>query len=264
LSKCRIEDLSAEEQKMSSLQGKVALVTGASKGIGAAIARELGARGAAVAVNYSGSKDGADKVVAEIKGAGGKAFAVQANLSDPNSIGPLVEKTAKELGPIDVLVNNAGVYEFGPIEAVTAESFNKQFNLNVLGLLLTTQAALAHFNPKGGSIINIGSVAASGVPGASVYSATKGAVNSITVALSKELGPKQIRVNALNPGMVETEGVHAAGFLGTDFHKQAIIDTPLGRIGQPNDIASIAAFLASDDSTWVSGQTIQASGGARL
>ncbi len=249
---------------MSSLQGKVALVTGASKGIGAAIALELGKRGATVAVNYSSSKAGADKVVAEIEKAGGKAIAVEANLADPNSIGPLVAKTAKELGPIDVLVNNAGVYEFGPIEAVTVESFNKQFNLNVLGLLLTTQAAVPHFNPKGGSIINIGSVAASGVPGAAVYSATKGAVNSITVALSKELGPKQIRVNALNPGMVETEGVHAAGFLGSDFHKQAIKDTPLGRIGQPGDIADIAAFLASDDSVWVSGQTIQASGGARL
>lgn len=249
---------------MSSLQGKVALVTGASKGIGAAIARELAARGAAVAVNYSGSKSGADKVVAEIINAGGKAIAVQANLTDPSSIGPLAEKTAKELGPIDVLVNNAGVYEFAPIETLTAESFSRQFNLNVLGLLLTTQAALAHFNPKGGSIINIGSVAASGVPGASVYSATKGAVNSITVALSKELGPKQIRVNALNPGLVETEGVHAAGFLGSDSHKQTIVDTPLGRIGQPNDIASIAAFLASDDSAWLSGQTIQASGGLRL
>jgi 3-oxoacyl-[acyl-carrier protein] reductase len=249
---------------MSNLKGKVALVTGASKGIGAAIARELASRGAAVAVNYSGSKAAAEKVVAEIKAAGGKAIAVQANLADPDSIGPLVAKTAKELGPIDVLVNNAGIYDFGPIEAVTPEHFSKQFNLNVLGLLLTTQAALAHFSPKGGSIINIGSVAASGVPGAAVYSGTKGAVNSITVALSKELGPRQIRVNALNPGMVETEGVHAAGFIGSDFHKQAIVDTPLGRIGQPNDIADIAAFLASDDSVWVSGQTIQASGGARL
>ncbi len=249
---------------MSNLQGKVALVTGASKGIGAAIARELASRGAAVAVNYSGSKAAADKVVAEIKAAGGKAIAVQANLADPDSIGPLVAKTVKELGPIDVLVNNAGIYDFSPIEAVTPEHFSKQFNVNVLGLLLTTQAALAHFSPKGGSIINIGSVAASGVSGAAVYSGTKGAVNSITVALSKELGPKQIRVNALNPGMVETEGVHAAGFIGSDFHKQAIVDTPLGRIGQPNDIADIAAFLASDDSVWVSGQTIQASGGARL
>jgi 3-oxoacyl-[acyl-carrier protein] reductase len=251
-------------KNMSSLQGKVALVTGASKGIGAAIALELAARGAAVAVNYSGSKAGADKVVEEIEAAGGKAIAVQANLADPESIGPLVATVAKTLGPINVLVNNAGVYDFSPIEGVTPEHFHKQFNVNVLGLLLTTQAALQHFSPAGGSIINIGSVAASGVPTASVYSATKGAVNSLTIALSKELGPKQIRVNALNPGMVETEGTHSAGFIGSDFHQQTIKETPLGRIGQPDDIASIAAFLASDDSVWVSGQTIQASGGARL
>jgi 3-oxoacyl-[acyl-carrier protein] reductase len=249
---------------MSSLKGKVALVTGASKGIGAAIAKELAARGTAVAVNYSGSKAGADKVVADIEKAGGKAFAVQANLGNPDSIGPLVKTVAEKLGPISILVNNAGVYEFGPIDALSVDHYTKQFNVNVLGLLLTTQAALQHFDPKGGSIINIGSVAASGVGMAAVYSGTKGAVNSITVALSKELGPKQIRVNALNPGMVETEGVHAAGFIGSDFHKQAIVDTPLGRIGQPDDIASIAAFLASDDATWVSGQLIQASGGARL
>jgi 3-oxoacyl-[acyl-carrier protein] reductase len=249
---------------MGTLKGKVALVTGASKGIGAAIAYELAASGAAVAVNYSGSRAEAEKVVAEINQAGGKAIAVQANLADPESIGPLVDKTVKALGPIDVLVNNAGIYDFGPIENVTPEHFHKQFNINVLGLLLTTQAALAHFSAKGGSIINIGSVAASGVSGGSVYSGTKGAVNSITIALSKELGPRQIRVNALNPGMVETEGVHAAGFIGSDFHHQAVKDTPLGRIGQPNDIATIATFLASDESTWVSGQTIQASGGARL
>jgi 3-oxoacyl-[acyl-carrier protein] reductase len=249
---------------MSSLQGKVALVTGASKGIGAAIARELASRGAAVAVNYSGSKASADKVVAEIEAAGGKAIAVQANLSDPESIGPLVEKVAKELGPIGILVNNAGVYDFGPIEAVTPEHFHRQFNVNVLGLLLTTQAALRRFDPHGGSVINIGSVAAAGLPNAAVYSATKGAVDSITVSLSRELGAKKIRVNSLNPGMVETEGVHAAGFIGSDFQKQTEAETPLGRIGQPGDIASIAAFLASDDSYWVSGQAIKASGGARI
>jgi 3-oxoacyl-[acyl-carrier protein] reductase len=249
---------------MSSLQGKVALVTGASKGIGAGIALELASRGAAVAVNYSGSKAGAEKVVAEIKKAGGKAIAVQANLADPDSIGPLIETVAKQLGPISILVNNAGIYEFGPLEAVTPEHFHKQFNVNVLGLLLTTQAALKHFDPKGGSVVNIGSVAAAGLPLASVYSATKGALDSITVALSQELGPKKIRVNSLNPGMVETEGVHAAGFIGSDFQKDAEAKTPLGRIGQPEDIASIAAFLASDDSYWVNGQTIRAAGGARL
>jgi 3-oxoacyl-[acyl-carrier protein] reductase len=250
--------------KMSSLKGKVALVTGASKGIGAAIARELASNGAAVAVNYSGSKAAAEKVVAEIVANGGKAIAVQADLTDPDSIGPLVEKVASELGPIDTLVNNAGVYEFSPIEGVTPEHFHKQFNLNVLGLILTTQAALRHFQPKGGSIINIGSVAAKGVGAASVYSATKGAVDSVTLALSQELGPKQIRVNSLNPGMVETEGVHAAGFIGSEFQKKTEAETPLGRIGQPQDIAEVVAFLASDESFWLTGQTIQASGGARL
>jgi len=249
---------------MSKLQGKVALVTGASKGIGAAIALELAAQGAAVAVNYSGSKAGADKIVNEIKQAGGKAIAVQANLADPDSIGPLINTVAEQLGPISILVNNAGVYDFAPIEAVTPEHFHKQFNVNVLGLLLTTQAALKQFDPKGGSIINIGSVAAGGVATAAVYSATKGAVDSATFALAQELGPRKIRVNSLNPGMVETEGVHAAGFIGTDFHQKIVAETPLGRIGQPGDIATIAAFLASDDATWVNGQAIQASGGNRL
>jgi 3-oxoacyl-[acyl-carrier protein] reductase len=249
---------------MSKLKGKVALVTGASKGIGAAIAKELAAQGAAVAVNYSTSKAGADKVVAEIKAAGGKAIAVHGNVGEPEAIGPLVAAVARELGPITTLVNNAGVYEFSPIEGVTPEHFHKQFNVNVLGLLLTTQAALQHFSPKGGSIINIGSVAADGVGAASVYSATKGAVDSVTQSLAQELGSKQIRVNSLNPGMVETEGVHTAGFIGSDFHKEVITRTPLGRIGQPGDIATIAAFLASDDATWVNGQTIQAAGGNRL
>ena len=249
---------------MANLQGKVALVTGASKGIGASIARELASRGAAVAVNYSGSKAAADKLVAEIKAAGGKAVAVQADLSNPDSIGPLVEKVARELGPIDILVNKAGVYEFNPIEAVTPEHFHKQFNVNVLGLLLTTQAALKHFNQAGGSIINIGSVAANGVATASVYSGTKGAVDSITAALAQELGPRKIRVNSLNPGMVETEGVHAAGIIGSDFQKKTVEETPLGRIGQPQDIADAVAFLASSDSTWINGQAIQAAGGYRL
>jgi 3-oxoacyl-[acyl-carrier protein] reductase len=248
---------------MSKLQNKVAVVTGASKGIGAGIALELASRGAAVAVNYAGSKAAAEKLVAEIKNTGGKAVAVQADLSNPDSIGPFVEKVARELGPIDVLVNNAGVYEFGPIETVTPEHFHKQFNLNVLGLLLTTQAALKHFNPEGGSIINIGSVAADGLGGGSVYSGTKGAVDSITAALAQELGPRKIRVNSLNPGMVVTEGVHAAGFIGSDFEKKAVAETPLGRIGQPKDIADAAAFLASTDSAWINGQAIQAAGGYR-
>jgi len=249
---------------MSSLQGKVALVTGASKGIGAAIARELAARGAAVAVNYSGSKDAAEKVVADIKAAGGKAIAVQANLSDPAAAGPLVETVAKELGPISVLVNNAGIYEFAPLDAITPEHFHKQFNLNVLGLLLTTQAAVKHFDAKGGSIINIGSIVAAGAPTISVYSATKGAVDAITVSLAGELGARNIRVNSLNPGMIETEGAHAAGVIGSDFEKQIVAQTPLGRIGQPHDIATVAAFLASDDSYWVNGQQIKVSGGNRV
>jgi len=249
---------------MSKLQGKVALVTGASKGIGAAIALELAAQGAAVAVNYSGSKAGAEKVVNEIKKAGGNAIAVQANVADPDTIGPLVSTVVKQLGPISILVNNAGIYEFGPLETVTPEHFHKQFNVNVLGLLLTTQAVLKNFDPKGGSVINIGSVVAAGIPSASVYSATKGALDSITVALAGELGPKKIRVNSLNPGMIETEGTHTAGFIGSDFHKKTEAETPLGRIGQPKDVADIAAFLASDDSYWVTGQTIKASGGARI
>jgi 3-oxoacyl-[acyl-carrier protein] reductase len=250
------------ERIMQTLQGKVALITGASKGIGAGIARELAARGAAVAVNYSGSKAAAEKLVAEIKTAGGKAIAVQGDLSNPDSIGPLVEKVARELGPIDTLVNNAGIYEFSPIEAVTPEHFHKQFNLNVLGLLLTTQAALKHFNPKGGSIINIGSVVGRmAFPNAAVYSATKGAVDSVTVSLSKELGPKGIRVNALNPGLIITEGTEVAGISGSDFETQAVAGTPLGRAGKPQDVATTAAFLASDDSGWISGQTIYAAGG---
>ncbi len=249
---------------MSTLKGKVALVTGASKGIGAAIARELAARGAAVAVNYSASKESAEKVVADIKAAGGKAIAVQANLSEPAAAAPLAEAVARELGPISILVNNAGRYEFAPLEAITPEHFHKQFDLNVLGLLAVTQAAVKHFDANGGSIINIGSVASAGFANASVYSATKGAVDSITVALAGELGPKKIRVNALNPGMIETEGAHAAGVIGSDFQKKTEAETPLGRIGQPQDIATVAAFLASDDSNWVTGQQIKVAGGNRL
>jgi 3-oxoacyl-[acyl-carrier protein] reductase len=249
---------------MSKLQGKVALVTGASKGIGAAIAKELASQGAAVAVNYSGSKEAAEKVVAAIKQAGGKAIAVQANVADPDSIGPLVNTVVKTFGPIDILVNNAGIYEFGPLEAITPDHFHKQFNLNVLGLLLVTQAAVAQFSPNGGSIINISSVVAAGAPQAAVYSATKGAVDTISASLAQELGPKKIRVNSLNPGMIETEGTHGAGFIDSDFQKQIESRTPLGRIGQPKDIATAAALLASEDSNWINGQSIHAAGGFRL
>jgi 3-oxoacyl-[acyl-carrier protein] reductase len=249
---------------MSNLQGKVALVTGASKGIGAEVARELASRGAAVAVNYAGSKAAAEKLVAEIKAAGGKAIAVQADVANPDSIGPLVETVARQFGPIDILVNNAGIYEFGPLDQITPEHFHKQFNINVLGLLLVTQAAVAHFNPAGGSIVNISSVVADGIGGASVYSATKGAVDTISASLAQELGAKKIRVNSLSPGMIETEGTHAAGFIGSEFQKSTESRTPLGRIGQPQDIATAVALLASDDSAWINGQAIHAAGGYRL
>jgi 3-oxoacyl-[acyl-carrier protein] reductase len=249
---------------MSGLQGKVALVTGASKGIGAEVARELAVRGAAVAVNYSGSKQAAEKVVAEIEAGGGKAIAVQGNVGDPDAIGPLVATVARELGPIDILVNNAGIYEFGSLDRITPEHFHKQFNVNVLGLLLVTREAVAHFSANGGSVINISSVAADGVAGGTVYSATKGAVDTISASLAQELGAKKIRVNSLSPGMVETEGTHAGGFIGSDFQKQSESRTPLGRIGQPKDIATAVALLASDDSAWINGQAIHAAGGFRL
>jgi len=244
------------------LAGKVAVVTGASKGIGAAIARHLAAEGAAVVVNYASSKSGADKVVAEITGAGGKAVAVQGDVSKKADITRLFAETKKAFGHVDILVNNAGVYEFGPLENVTEEHFHKQFNLNVLGLLLTTQEAVKHFTPAGGSIVNISSVVGRHpLPSASVYSATKGAVDAITKSLAKELGPKKIRVNSLNPGMIETEGLHAAGFAEGDFRKHIETQTPLGRIGQPDDTAKVAVFLASDDSGWVTGETLLVSGG---
>jgi 3-oxoacyl-[acyl-carrier protein] reductase len=246
----------------SKLTGKVAVVTGASKGIGAAIATSLGLEGAAVVVNYASSKAGADKVVTAITQAGGKAVAVQADVSKSADIGKLFAEAKKAYGKVDILVNNAGIYEFGPLENVTAEHFHKQFDLNVLGLLLTTQEAVKHFPATGGSIVNISSVVGRHpLPGASVYSATKGAVDAITKSLAKELGPKKIRVNALNPGMIETEGVRAAGFAESEFRKQIEANTPLGRIGQPEDTAKVAVFLASDDSGWVTGETLLVSGG---
>jgi 3-oxoacyl-[acyl-carrier protein] reductase len=248
---------------MSKLSGKVAVVTGASKGIGAAIARHLGAAGASVVVNYSSSKEGADRVVDQIKTAGGKAVAVQADVSKKADVDRLFAEASKAFGRLDILVNNAGIYSFSPLEVITEEHFHSQFNLNVLGLILATQKAVEAFGPEGGSVINIGSVVGiAPVPGGSVYSATKAAVDALTKAHSRELGPKKIRVNSLNPGMVETEGVHAAGFIGTDFQKSAVAGTPLGRLGQPDDIATVAVFLASDDAGWLTGQTLFASGGA--
>jgi 3-oxoacyl-[acyl-carrier protein] reductase len=249
---------------MSKLTGRVAIVTGASKGIGAQIARELAAAGAAVVVNYAGSRDGAESVVSEIKAAGGKALAVQADVAKIDAVQRLVGQTVKAFGAPDILVNNAGVYQFAPLEAVTAELFHTQFDINVLGLLLMTQETAKHFSAKGGSIINISSVVSTmSLPGSSVYAATKAAVDTITRVLSKELGGRNIRVNAINPGMIETEGARAQGIIGSDFEKNVLAQTPLGRIGQPADVAKVAVFLASDDSGWISGETILAAGGMR-
>jgi 3-oxoacyl-[acyl-carrier protein] reductase len=246
------------------LTGKVAVVTGASKGIGASIAKHLAAEGASVVVNYSSSKAGADKVVAEITAQGGKAVAVQGDVAKKADIERLFTETKKSYGHVDVLVNNAGIYEFAPLEQVTEEQFHKQFNINVLGVLLTTQEALKHLPASGGSIINISSVAGIyPVPTASVYSATKAAVDAITKSLARELGPRQIRVNSINPGMIETEGLHTAGIHGSDFQKQIEAQTPLGRIGQPQEVATVATFLASDDSGWITGETFLVSGGNR-
>ncbi len=246
------------------LSGKVALVTGASKGIGASIAKHLAAEGAAVVVNYASSKEGADRVVAEIAAAGGKAVAVQANVAKQAEIERLFAETKKAFGSLDILVNNAGIYEFSPLEAITEEHFHKQFGLNVLGLILVSREAAKHFGPAGGSIVNISSVASSLTPpNASVYSATKASVDAVTKSLAKELGPRNIRVNAINPGMVETEGLHAAGFAESDFRKQLEAQTPLGRIGQPEDVAPAAVFFASADAAWITGETLVIAGGLR-
>jgi 3-oxoacyl-[acyl-carrier protein] reductase len=249
---------------MAKLQGKVAMVTGASKGIGASIALQLAAEGAAVVVNYATSQEGADRVVAEIKGKGGKAFAVQANLSKPSDIKRLFAEAKRAFGRLDILVNNAGIYEFAPLEEVTPEHFHKMFDLNVLGLILASQEAVKLFGPEGGSIINISSVAATSAPAmASVYSGTKAAVDAVTMALAKEFGPRKIRVNAINPGMVETEGVHTQGLSSGEWRKQIESQTPLGRIGQPGDIAPAALFLASPDASWITGETFTIAGGFR-
>ena len=253
--------MSANTKKLS---GKVAVVTGASKGIGAAIAKSFAEQGASVVVNYSSSKEGADRVVAEIVGNGGKAVAVHANVAKEADIRRLFAETKKAFGRLDVLVNNAGIYEFAPLEAVTEEHFRKHFDLNVLGLILSTQEAARHFGPEGGSVINISSVMSTArIPNSSVYSGTKGAVDAVTRVLAAELGPRKIRVNSINPGMVETEGVHSAGIAESDFRKQVESQTPLGRIGQPRDIAPAAVYLASNDSSWVTGETFNISGGNR-
>jgi 3-oxoacyl-[acyl-carrier protein] reductase len=250
---------------MNNLNGKVAVVTGASKGIGASISEHLAAAGASVIVNYSSSKTGADAVVNNIKSAGGKATAVQGNVAKAEDIRRLFQEAVAAYGKVDILINNAGIYEFAPLDAVTPEHFHKQFDLNVLGLLLTTQEAVKHFPSEGGTILNIGSIVGPmPAPMGSVYSATKAAVDAITVSLSKELGPKKIRVNSLNPGMVDTEGYRAAGLAESAERKYVEAGTPLGRIAQPDDIAKAAVFFASDDSGWITGQILIAAGGFRM
>ena len=246
------------------LTGKVAIVTGASKGIGAGIAKSLAAAGAAVVVNYASSRESADRVVAEITAEGGKAIAVQGDVARADDVRRLFAATKESFGALDVLVNNAGVFQFDPLEAVTEDEFHREFNINVLGTLLATREALKHFGPAGGSVINISSVvSANPVPHSVVYSATKGAVDSITGALAKELGGRKIRVNAIAPGGVETEGVHRIGIIDSDFQKEMIAKTPLGRFGQPDDIARVAVFLASDDAAWITGERLTVSGGLR-
>lgn len=244
------------------LKNKVAIVTGASKGIGAAIARYYGAEGAKVVVNYASSKEGADKVVKAITDNGGTAIAVQGDVSKEADINRLFEATQQAFGGLDVLVNNAGIYEYLPIEQVSAASFHQQFNTNVLGPILAIQAALKLFGDNGGNIINISSAASKfAMATGSVYSASKAALDTITVALSKELGVKNVRINSLLPGSVETEGTHTSGVMGSEFEKQLVANTPLGRMGQPEDIAKVAAFLAADDSAWITGELITVSGG---
>ena len=250
--------------KSNKLMGKVAVVTGASKGIGASIAKHLAAEGAAVVVDYASSKAGADKVVGEIASAGGKAIAVQADMAKKADIEKLFAETKKAFGRLDILVNNAGIYGFVPLENVTEEYFHQQFNLNVLGLILACQAAVKLFGSSGGNIISISSVVSTlGFPNASVYSGTKGAVDAITRSLAKELGSRGIRVNAINPGMVDTEGTQSAGMTADEMRKQIEAQTPLGRIGKPQDIAGLALYLASPDSSWITGETFVISGGMR-
>jgi 3-oxoacyl-[acyl-carrier protein] reductase len=248
---------------MSDLKGKVAVVTGASKGIGAAIAKSLGAAGAAVVVNYASGKDDADGVVADIKATGGKAIAVKGDVSKADDVRRLFAETKKAFDALDVLVNNAGVYKFGALEEITEDEFHREFDINVLGTLLATKEAVRHFGPNGGSVINMSSIASKGSAQAAIYSGTKGAVDAITRGLAVELGPRKIRVNAIAPGEVETEGTYSAGIIGSDFEKAMLARTPLGRVGQPADIARVAVFLASDDSAWLTGERLAAAGGYR-
>ncbi|CAN0626335.1 Uncharacterized oxidoreductase MexAM1_META1p0182 [Burkholderia multivorans] len=253
----------AEENIMGKLAGKVAVVTGASKGIGAAIAKALAAEGASVVVNYASSKAGADAVVSAIAAAGGNAISAGGDVSKAADAQGIVDTAIETYGRLDILVNNSGVYEFAPIEEITEAHYRRQFDTNVLGVLLTTQAAVKHLG-EGASIINVSSVVTTITPPASaVYSGTKGAVDAITGVLARELGPRKIRVNAINPGMVATEGAHAAGVIGSDFETLVVSQTPLGRVGQPDDIASAVVFLASDDARWLTGEHIVASGGMR-
>jgi 3-oxoacyl-[acyl-carrier protein] reductase len=249
---------------MSKLQGKVAVVTGASKGIGAGIARALGAAGASVVVNYASDKAGAEKAVADIKAKGGKAVAVQGDVSKSADVKRLFEETRKAYGKLDVLVNNAGVFKFAPLEQSDEAEYQRQFGINVWGTIQATREALPLFGPEGGSVINISSVVSRmGIPGSAIYAGTKGAVDTITQVLASELGARKIRVNSINPGMVESEGTHTAGFIGGDFQKNIEAQAPLGRIGQPEDIAKVAVFLAGDEAGWLTGERISASGGHR-
>jgi 3-oxoacyl-[acyl-carrier protein] reductase len=247
-----------------SLKGKVAVVTGGSKGIGAEIAKAFAAEGASVVVNYASDKEGADRVVAAVIAVDGKAIAVQANVSKAADVARLFAETKRHFGGLDILVNNAGVYQFNPLENVTESEFHHQFGTNVLGPILTTQEALKYFGPDGGSVINIGSlVSGKRISNSVVYTATKHALDGITSVLAGDLAPRKIRVNSINPGPVDTEGARTLGVVGGDFEKEFVAQTPLGRIGQPSDISRIAVFLASPDAAWLTGETIVAAGGLR-
>jgi 3-oxoacyl-[acyl-carrier protein] reductase len=249
---------------MSSLKGKVAVVTGASKGIGAGVAKKLAAAGASVVVNYASSKEGADRVVAEIVKNGGKAVAVRGDVGKHDDVKSLFAEAKSAFGSLDILVNNAGIFDFQPLEEVTEAEFHRQFNINVLGLILSTQEALKYFGPNGGSVINVSSIVSlMAVPNSVIYSATKGAVDAVTRVLASELAARKIRVNTIAPGGVDTEGIERIGIKGSDQEKQMVAATPLGRLGQPDDIAKVALFLASDDSGWITGERLSASGGYR-